>query len=248
MMLDPMSNSFEGSRRLAAAFVRGKALGGCPITLDRALDRLPLEDLTDPDLDEIISAGLSAGLRLHGFKRTAGLPRVARVIGMLRGLGPTSVLDVGSGRGVSLWPLMEALADLKVTAIDRLEHRIDAILAVRRGGLSRLQAALMDATRLDFADASFDGVLALEVFEHIADVHRAIGESVRVARRFVIVSVPSKPDSNPEHIHLLDRARLERSFLAAGALRVHFDAVPGHLIALATVGSPSHGRTPCTRH
>jgi SAM-dependent methyltransferase len=239
-----MSRTLDCYRRLAASFVRGKVLGGWPITLDAARDRLPLEDLADHDLEAIIGAGLESGLRLHAFKRTAGLPRVARVIGMLRGLRPASVLDVGSGRGVSLWPLLETFPDLEVTAIDRLEPRVQAIRAVRHGGISRLRTALMDATRLDFAEGSFDGVLVLEVLEHILDVNQAIGECVRVARRFVIASVPSKADSNPEHIHLLDRSRIERSFLDAGSLRVHFDHVPGHLIALATVANPPHERTP----
>ncbi len=145
-----MNTPFEGHRRLAAAFVRGKALGGWPMALDEALVRVPLGDLADDDLDAIIDTGLKAGLRLYRFKRTAGLPRVRRAIGMLRGLRPASVLDVGSGRGVSLWPLMDALADLEVTAIDRLEHRVEAILAVRRGGISHLRAAIMDATRPGF--------------------------------------------------------------------------------------------------
>ena len=244
MRADPMSTLFEGYRQLAAAFVRGKVRRGSPIALDEVLNRLPLEDLTGHHLDAIIAAGLNAGLQLHRFKRTAGLARVTRVIGMLRNLGPASVLDVGSGRGVSLWPLMDTFTDLRVTSIDRLEHRVEAILTVRQGGLSRLEAALMDTTQLDYSDANFDGVLVLEVLEHIPDVEQAIREIVRVARRFVIVSVPSKADSNPEHIHLLDRSRLERSFRVAGATRVHFENLPGHLIALAILGNPLRGRRP----
>src|SRR4029077_11832653 len=95
---DLMRTPFNGYGRLAAAFVRGQAIGGWPITLSEALCRGPLEDLTREELNSIIEAGLNAGLRLHGFKRTAGLPRVVRVIGMLRGLLPDSLLDLGSGR------------------------------------------------------------------------------------------------------------------------------------------------------
>ncbi len=213
-----MRTPFEGYRRLAAAFVRGRAIGGWPATLDESACRRPLDELTDAELDAMIRAGSEAGLRFHGFKRTAGLPRVSRVIGMLRGLRPASLLDIGSGRGVALWPILDAFDDLDVTAIDRLEHRVEAIQAVRHGGVNRLRAALMDATRIEFADGSFDGVLALEVLEHVPEVGRAIREAVRVARRFVIASVPSKEDSNPEHIHLLDRATLERLFREAGAV------------------------------
>jgi SAM-dependent methyltransferase len=239
-----MSTPFDGYRRLAAAFVRGKAIGGWPITLDEDLTRRPLDELGDDELDLVIRAGLNAALRLHGFKRTAGLPRVARVIGILRGLQPDSLLDLGSGRGVALWPLLDAFPELGVRAIDRLVHRVETIQAVRQGGVTRLHGTHMDATRLTFADKSFDGVLALEVLEHIPEVERAVREAVRVARRFVIASVPSKEDSNPEHIHLLDRTTLERWFRKAGADRVRFDGVSGHLIALATVREAQAGTSP----
>lgn len=43
------------------------------------------------------------------FKRTAALPRVRKVLGILHGLGPESVLDVGSGRGVFLCPLLDGI-------------------------------------------------------------------------------------------------------------------------------------------
>jgi hypothetical protein len=49
--------------------------------------------------------------------------------------------------------------------------------------------------------------------------------------------VPSKPDNNPEHIHLFDTATLERLLRSAGAGRVTFDHVPGHTIAVAKLSS-----------
>lgn len=67
--------------------------------------------------DELIARGPERGLRLHRFKRKE-LPRVRRVIGILKGLAPCDLLDVGSGRGTFLWPLLDALPDLPVTAVD----------------------------------------------------------------------------------------------------------------------------------
>jgi len=74
--------------------------------------------------------------------------------------------------------------------------------------------------------------------EHIPDAPRALAEAVRVARRFVVVSVPSREDDNPEHIHLFDRPTLETMFHTAGAIRVRCDAVLNHLIAIGTVPTP----------
>jgi hypothetical protein len=75
--------------RLAAAFVRG-ALAGDPAA-DRALFAPPLAELDDEQCAALIALGRARELRLHRFKRTMGLPRVAKVLGILtgwRGSGP----------------------------------------------------------------------------------------------------------------------------------------------------------------
>ena len=70
--------------RLAAAYVRGKLrqIAG----VDRVLLDLPLESLDDAQLEQIIRLGRAHELRLHRFKRTMGLPRVAKVLGVLKAM------------------------------------------------------------------------------------------------------------------------------------------------------------------
>jgi hypothetical protein len=80
-------------------------------------------------------------------------------------------------------------------------------------------------------------VSLLEVLEHIPSVDLAVAAAVRMARKHVVVTVPSKPDNNPEHIHLLTKDRLTALFNAAGCSRLHFDGVEGHLVLIATVDS-----------
>ncbi len=206
--------------RLAAAFVRG---------------RLPhLDAAALPDA-QVIAAGLAAGLRLHKFKADSELPRVSKVIGILRGLQPESLVDIGSGRGTFLWPLLAAFPDLPVLAIDRAGQRASDLAAVRTGGIGNLQAARMDVTRLALAAKSADGMTILEVLEHLERPELAARDALRVARRFVVVSVPSKPDENPEHIQLFSSARLSRLFLDAGAASVKVDGVLNHLLAVVRV-------------
>ena len=75
----------------------------------------------------------------------------------------------------------------------------------------------------------------LEVLEHIPKVEQAVNAAVRLTRRYVVVTVPSKPDNNPEHIHLLTKERLTELFSAAGCERLKFGGVNGHLIAIASL-------------
>jgi ubiquinone/menaquinone biosynthesis C-methylase UbiE len=198
---------------LGAAFARGRLR----------------ERLGDTD-EEAFEAGKARGLKMHKFKRNAELPRVRRVLSMLTALGPETLLDIGSGRGTFLWPLLDAFPHLAVTAVDRDDQRASDLACVTKGGVERLRAAKMDATALDFADASFDGVTVLEVLEHLESPERAAREAMRVAKRFVVASVPSKPDDNPEHIHLFDVRAL--SALFAGARSVKVEHVLNHAVAL----------------
>ena len=218
---------------LAAAYVRGK------LPREEAASDLfatPLDVLSEADLQSLIRLGRERGLRLHRFKRSMALPRVIRVLGVLRGLGPADLLDIGTGRGAFLWPLLDAFPSLPVTAVDRLEYRVADLQAVHDGGVSSLTAVKGDVSALAFEDGSFDVVTLLEVLEHVADPPRALAEVFRIARRFVVLSVPNKPDSNPEHVHLFSAATLERLLRPAGAARVSFDYVPGHIIAVAKAG------------
>lgn len=224
-------------QRLAAAFVRGRQLQGVDVGLVGELAHGDLDLLTADELEGVLCQGAQAGLRVHKFKRTMELPRVQRVFGVLRSLAPSRILDLGSGRGVFLWPLLDAFPDLSVVAMDRDPTRARDIQAVRMGGIDRLSCLRMDAARLAFGDHAFPVVTMLEVLEHLADPQAALDELVRVAGRFAIVSVPSREDNNPEHLHLFHPQMLERMFARAGAARVRFDYVPGHLIAVASVSS-----------
>ena len=63
----------------------------------------------------------------------------------------------------------------------------------------------------------------------------AIAAAVKMARQYVVVTVPSKPDDNPEHIHLLTKDTLTQTFHAAGCTKLHFDGVEGHLFMVAAI-------------
>lgn len=182
------------------------------------------------------------GLKPHRFKRSGELPRVRRVLGALAGLQPAELLDIGTGRGAFLWPLLDRFPVLPVTCVDPLEYRVELLQRVRDGGIGTLTPLVGDVSALPFADGSFDGVTILEVLEHLPNPERAVAEVLRVARRFVIASVPSKPDDNPEHLRLYTADTLTELFQSAGrTVAVRCEYLLNHLVAVVMLdpGEPA---------
>lgn len=206
---------------LAAAYVRGKLQQDVPICPYMSKE-------------QVIRIGRSSGLKLRKFKRTMGLPRVCKVLGMLKTIQPRSIVDVGSGRGVFLWPLLDEFPHIQTRAMDINRHAVDEIQAVADGGIHWLAAMEGNIQhKTCFPAGSADVVTILEVLEHLSRPDLAIRETLRIADRFVIASVPSKEDSNPGHINLFSAKMLEAMFLSAGASRVKLDGVLNHIVVLA---------------
>jgi SAM-dependent methyltransferase len=88
--------------------------------------------------------------------------------------GATRVLDVGCGDGQI--SRLAATLGADVVGVDPTWNQI-RVAVERGGGPVFLRSA---AAALPFADASFDGVVACLVFEHIRDVDEAIREVARV--------------------------------------------------------------------
>lgn len=176
-------------------------------------------------------------MKMHYFKTKEDLPRVQVVLGFLQGIVPAgqcdSLLDVGSGRGVFLFPLLRDFPDLDVTSVDILPHRVDLLDCISKGGVENLHPMLADICDGTLPDKSFDVVTMLEVLEHIPDTEKAVRNAVRLARNYIIVSVPSKPDDNPEHIHLFSNDDLKNHFMNAGCSKVKFMSVTNHRVMIA---------------
>ena len=173
----------------------------------------------------------------HYFKVKEDLPRVQVVLGFLQGIIPTgmcnSLLDVGSGRGVFLFPLLREFPDLEVTSLDILPHRVELLQCLHDGGIANLHPIQANVCSWEASDKSFDVVTMLEVMEHIPDTEAVVRNAVRLAKNYIIVSVPSKPDDNPEHIHLFTMEDLKSLFLQHGCTKVKFMSVTNHTVMVA---------------
>jgi 2-polyprenyl-3-methyl-5-hydroxy-6-metoxy-1,4-benzoquinol methylase len=178
-------------------------------------------------------------LKMHYFKVKEDLPRVQVVLSFLRGIVPArqcqSLLDVGSGRGVFLFPLLRDFPELEVTSLDILTHRVELLQCLHDGGISNLHPQLKDICTWDAPDKSFDVVTMLEVMEHIPDTEAVVRNAVRLAKNYIIVSVPSKPDDNPGHIHLFTNEDMKELFLKNGCSKVKFMSVTNHRVMIAYI-------------
>jgi 2-polyprenyl-3-methyl-5-hydroxy-6-metoxy-1,4-benzoquinol methylase len=104
---------------------------------------------------------------------------------------PDSILDVGCGEGVLTAQWADKLGDRRIVGIDLDDPKLKAEWEQRRR--ANLEYRVEDATHLSFADGEFDMATAIEVLEHVPEPERTVSEMARVAKRWVLVSVPREP-------------------------------------------------------
>jgi SAM-dependent methyltransferase len=104
---------------------------------------------------------------------------------------PESLLDVGCGEGVLTCQWAERLGDRRVVGIDLDDPKLRAEWEAR--ARPNLEFRAEEATRLSFPDDEFDVAAAIEVLEHVPEPEATLSEMARVARRWLLVSVPREP-------------------------------------------------------
>lgn len=116
---------------------------------------------------------------------------------------PESVLDVGCGEGVLTQQWAERLGAAhagagaargnagRIVGIDLDDPKLRA--EWERRSRPNLEYRVEEATSLSFADSEFDMACAIEVLEHVPDPEATVAEMARVARRWMLVSVPREP-------------------------------------------------------
>lgn len=150
----------------------------------------------------------------------------------------TSLLDVGCGGAVFL-DMVRQQRQLQITGVERSYGLL--AMARKRFGLSLAGGSISE---LPFASGAFDIVSALEVIEHLpwGVYQQALEEMARVAKTWVLVSVPYKENRkfipcpycgcnfNPYyHMHTFDEAKMQTlipSYEAVELRKVHQDSRP----------------------
>ncbi|MGH2616112.1 MAG: methyltransferase domain-containing protein [Thermomicrobiales bacterium] len=140
-------------------------------------------------------------------------------------------LDIGCGTGEDVCQMAGLVCPGgRATGVDASETMIAE--ARRRHVGIELPVAFHvgEAEALPFADASFDGCLAIRTFQHLANPQRALGEMIRVARpggRLVVID----PDHDTAVIDASERS-LMRRFLKFRADTIRNGGIAHHMPAL----------------
>jgi len=136
--------------------------------------------------DEILKKRLNAPEPLRRYAHRAEYEHIIRLIP--EGL---SVLDAGCGEGAVSFLLAER--GRSSTGVDISEPNIRAATeeARRRGVGGMTKFVQGDAERLPVPDQSFDVVVSTHVLEHLPDFDQGARELVRVARKRVVVALPT---------------------------------------------------------
>jgi ubiquinone/menaquinone biosynthesis C-methylase UbiE len=89
------------------------------------------------------------------------------------------LLEIGCGNGYGMSLLAERFRPSRLAGIDLMPEQIER---ARARLPQSAEVAVGDATRLEFADASFDGVFVFGILHHIPAWRTALAEIARVLR------------------------------------------------------------------
>ena len=165
------------NKLIMASFIRGYLISN---NIKHSLIDKDLFSLSDLDISELEKLGKELELKLYYFKEKENLPRVNIVLGFLKNIYPVSLLDVGSGRGVFLFPLLKEFPNINVTSIDILDKRIELLSNISKGGVNNLKVIKDNICTFNELDNSYQVVTLLEVLEHIKDYQKAIANAIAV--------------------------------------------------------------------
>jgi 2-polyprenyl-3-methyl-5-hydroxy-6-metoxy-1,4-benzoquinol methylase len=112
-----------------------------------------------------------------------------KIASIVMGLEPDTLLDCGCGEGFVSEVLLTEIPALQITGFDVLQESVE--LAKLRNPRGRYTTGSI--YEIDHDDDAFDVAVGFEVLEHLHEPDKALKEMARVAKDYVVLSVPHEP-------------------------------------------------------
>lgn len=113
----------------------------------------------------------------------------ASIANIVAELQPSTLIDCGCGEGFVDEVLLSSIPALQITGFDVLPDSVE--LARRRNPRATFDVGSIYDIKHD--DNAFDVAVSFEVFEHLYEPDKALREVARVAKNYVVLSVPHEP-------------------------------------------------------
>ncbi len=162
-----------------------------------------------------------------------------RIVELASATDARRILDAGCGEGFTIHELGEFGIQATIVGADLSPT---ALAWNQAHGMAQSPLNVADVQHLPFADDSFDLVLCLEVLEHLPDSALGLRELLRVARGYILVSVPHEPffqganflrgkhlralGNDPEHLHNYSGRAFRRLVAAQASVEWHGYSFP----------------------
>ena len=162
------------------------------------------------------------------------MERVKKLIGFMKTMYEMeTIIDFGTQRGALLWPIMNAFPSAQYTAVDIDPDIITYLNYVTAGGTNNLTILQADITKkIPMDDSSGDLVVMSEILEHLPYPKLAANEAIRLASKYIYITVPLKPDDNPEHIQLFTKESLTELFVHPKVSSINISYLPKHIVGI----------------
>jgi ubiquinone/menaquinone biosynthesis C-methylase UbiE len=154
-----------------------------------------------------------------------------------------SIFEVGCGPGESSDRISKMLFDTNHFIVSDYDPRHVTMIRKMRPHLNVKQANVL---QLEETDNAYDIVVILEVLEHIDQYEQALDEIFRVAKKWVIISVPREPlwrilnmlrlkyilkfGNTPDHSNHWSTSSLKKMLSKYGQVRKVYQPIPWSVV------------------